>query len=240
MLSIRLGNHHKDPLWLKEFLHIVKENPGCCDEVWIPSEYGFPPMEKHQKAVDPGREAAKLLRAARHSGFSADFQYRWTWAIYAGKRLYRLGIPRLSSKAYGRSGRNKSAAVLLLFRPGISGLHLSYGRPIRLPFAFLRVGGRRPASGISRPGKLGMLLPPMYGNLQSAVAAAFFPAGTGGSGQPRSRSMAQALDRICTPALLRFYLRPYKSDSRSISGQRDGLPISGRQRLWRKGRKLSV
>lgn len=64
MLSIRLGNHHKDPLWLKEFLHIVKENPGCCDEVWIPSEYGFPPMEKHQKAVESWREAAKLLRAA--------------------------------------------------------------------------------------------------------------------------------------------------------------------------------
>lgn len=41
------ANLMNDPKWVEEFLHYIDENPNCCQEVWLCSSYGFPPIEKH-------------------------------------------------------------------------------------------------------------------------------------------------------------------------------------------------
>ncbi len=65
MLTQRLGSDtQKDPRFLKEFIRIVKENPGSCDEVWLSSDYGFPKIETHIKAAEILTETALKLRDA--------------------------------------------------------------------------------------------------------------------------------------------------------------------------------
>ncbi len=65
MLTQRLGSDtQKDPRFLDEFIKIVQENPGSCDEVWLSSDYGFPKIETHIKAAETLAQAASKLRAA--------------------------------------------------------------------------------------------------------------------------------------------------------------------------------
>ncbi len=65
MLTQRLGSDtQKDPRFLEDFIKIVKNNPGSCDEVWLSSDYGFPKVETHIKAAETLSVAAKKLRAA--------------------------------------------------------------------------------------------------------------------------------------------------------------------------------
>ncbi len=42
------ANLMNDPKWVEEFLKYIDENPNCCQEVWMCSSYGFPPIEKHR------------------------------------------------------------------------------------------------------------------------------------------------------------------------------------------------
>ncbi len=63
MLTQRLGSDtQKDPRFLEEFIKIVKENPGSCDEVWLASDYGFPKIETHIKAAETLTSASQKLR----------------------------------------------------------------------------------------------------------------------------------------------------------------------------------
>ncbi len=65
MLTQRLGSDtQKDSEFLDNFIKIVKENPGSCDEVWLSSDYGFPKIETHIKAAEILKNAAAKLRAA--------------------------------------------------------------------------------------------------------------------------------------------------------------------------------
>ncbi len=65
MLTQRLGSDtQKDPWFLDEFIGIVKNNPGSCDEVWLSTDYGFPKLETHIKAAEILTEAAERLRNA--------------------------------------------------------------------------------------------------------------------------------------------------------------------------------
>ncbi len=65
MLTQRLGSDtQKDPRFLDEFIKIVKENPGSCDEVWLSSDYGFPKIETHIKAAETLLAASEKLREA--------------------------------------------------------------------------------------------------------------------------------------------------------------------------------
>ena len=49
MIAIRLGTHHKEEEQAKALIALLRRYPGACDEVWLCSEYGFPPMEVHYR-----------------------------------------------------------------------------------------------------------------------------------------------------------------------------------------------
>ena len=56
MLTQRLGsNTQKDPAFLDSFIKAVKAHPGCCDEVWLATDYGFPKPETHRRAGQSNR-----------------------------------------------------------------------------------------------------------------------------------------------------------------------------------------
>lgn len=70
MLTQRLGSG-KDDKYMDSVLRIIEENPGSCDEVWFATEYGFPPLERHEKAAE------NIVRAAekfRKSGIRVSLQ----------------------------------------------------------------------------------------------------------------------------------------------------------------------
>ncbi len=62
MIAIRLGTHHKDPAQAKALLDMLRRYPGCCDEVWLCSEYGFPPLETHVAAAEQWETVAEMFR----------------------------------------------------------------------------------------------------------------------------------------------------------------------------------
>ncbi len=65
MLTQRLGSDtQKDPVFLDEFIKIVNNNPGSCDEVWLSTDYGFPKPETHIKAAEILTDATEKLRNA--------------------------------------------------------------------------------------------------------------------------------------------------------------------------------
>ena len=46
MLTQRLGSStQKDDAFIDSLLTAIEEHPGSCDEVWLASDYGFPPLE---------------------------------------------------------------------------------------------------------------------------------------------------------------------------------------------------
>ncbi len=65
MLTQRFGSGMQtDPQFVDDFLGVVARNPGCCDEVWLASNYGFPPMDVHRQTVDTLIGVAEKLKAA--------------------------------------------------------------------------------------------------------------------------------------------------------------------------------
>ena len=65
MLTQRLGSSTQlDRDFIREFIRIVKEHPGSCDEVWLATSYGFPPLSVHQEMAEQLGETAALLREA--------------------------------------------------------------------------------------------------------------------------------------------------------------------------------
>lgn len=54
----------QDTEFMANFYDAVKKYPGCCDEVWLCSYYGWPPLEKHRELAHIFKEEAKKLRAA--------------------------------------------------------------------------------------------------------------------------------------------------------------------------------
>ncbi len=63
MLTQRLGSDtQKDPRFLDDFIKIVKENPGSCDEVWLATDYGFPSLEAHAETAKILEGVAEKLR----------------------------------------------------------------------------------------------------------------------------------------------------------------------------------
>ncbi|MEG1879931.1 MAG: hypothetical protein RR145_01285, partial [Oscillospiraceae bacterium] len=53
---------HKSEKVIEEFIEQLKLNPGSCDEVWLASDYGFPPLEKHEESARLMKKATELLR----------------------------------------------------------------------------------------------------------------------------------------------------------------------------------
>jgi hypothetical protein len=63
-ISLRLMEHHKDTEMLDELIQAVLRNKGCADEVWLSSEYGFPPLSAHLESAKCMASAATRLRKA--------------------------------------------------------------------------------------------------------------------------------------------------------------------------------
>lgn len=65
MLTQRFGSDlQTDAEFVESFLHAVERHPGCCDEVWLASHYGFPPIEAHRRMAEALASVAEKLRAA--------------------------------------------------------------------------------------------------------------------------------------------------------------------------------
>lgn len=65
MLTQRLGsNTQKDSCYIDEFIKAVSAHPGCCDEVWLATDYGFPTLEAHRQSAELLAEQAEKLRKA--------------------------------------------------------------------------------------------------------------------------------------------------------------------------------
>ena len=62
MITLRLGNrHHKDITLLHELIEELRKHPKACDEVWFASEYGFAPLDVHERSARLMAEAAELF-----------------------------------------------------------------------------------------------------------------------------------------------------------------------------------
>lgn len=57
----RLGNDITDE-YIDSYIENIKKHDGSCDEVWFATEYGFPPMEKHEQVMLKIKNAAKKFR----------------------------------------------------------------------------------------------------------------------------------------------------------------------------------
>lgn len=65
MLTQRFGSGlQTDAEFVESFLRTVEKHPGCCDEVWLASNYGFPPLETHRRTADTLTDVAEKLRSA--------------------------------------------------------------------------------------------------------------------------------------------------------------------------------
>ena len=64
MLTQRLGSSTQlDERFIRDFIRIVGEHPGSCDEVWLATRYGFPKRETHRKTAEQLAGVAEQLRA---------------------------------------------------------------------------------------------------------------------------------------------------------------------------------
>ncbi len=65
MLTQRLGSDtQKDARFIDEFIKILKENPGSCDEVWLATDYGYPSLKSHVETAKILEDVAEKLRTA--------------------------------------------------------------------------------------------------------------------------------------------------------------------------------
>ena len=63
MLTQRLGSAtQKDPKFIDALIEQIQAHPGCCDEVWLATDYGFPPMDVHRAAAETLKGAAEKFR----------------------------------------------------------------------------------------------------------------------------------------------------------------------------------
>ncbi len=74
MLRLRPTNTDSDENWKATF-DIIKENPGCCDEVWFSTGMGYLPEEWHQDKIDRMSVAMNQLRGI---GISSSLQFQMT------------------------------------------------------------------------------------------------------------------------------------------------------------------
>ena len=74
MLRLRPTNTDSDENWKATF-DIIKENPGCCDEVWFSTGMGYLPEDWHRDKVSRMSKAMEQLRGI---GISSSLQFQMT------------------------------------------------------------------------------------------------------------------------------------------------------------------
>ena len=63
MLTQRLGSAtQQDPAFIDALVEQIQAHPGSCDEVWFATDYGFPPLEKHEKDAEALKAQAEKFR----------------------------------------------------------------------------------------------------------------------------------------------------------------------------------
>lgn len=63
LVMIRLWpHHHENPADLDELLSTIAAHPGCCDEVWFCTAWGFPVLESHRNHAEKIGAAAARFR----------------------------------------------------------------------------------------------------------------------------------------------------------------------------------
>lgn len=69
-LMHRLGNTPSEKYY-DEYLQTIKNNPGCCDTVWLASLYGYPKLEDHRKWA---KRLEPLVEKFRKNGLNVSVQ----------------------------------------------------------------------------------------------------------------------------------------------------------------------
>ena len=65
MLTQRLSNNVQlNDEFIDGLIEISKRHKGSCDEIWLASYYGFPPLEKHKEMAEKLAVVAEKLRKA--------------------------------------------------------------------------------------------------------------------------------------------------------------------------------
>lgn len=63
MLTQRLGSGtQKNPAFIDSLIAEITAHPGCCDEVWLATDYGFPSLDVHRKAAGTLAGVAEKFR----------------------------------------------------------------------------------------------------------------------------------------------------------------------------------
>ena len=60
-LRLRMPDVRSDAAWASTY-GIIRENPGCCDEVWFSTGIGYPPLAVHAERAERMKRAAEDLR----------------------------------------------------------------------------------------------------------------------------------------------------------------------------------
>lgn len=74
MLRLRPTNTDTDQAWADTY-RIVKDNPGCCDQVWFSTGMGYLPQEWHEDKVE---RMAKAMCQLESIGVSSALQFQMT------------------------------------------------------------------------------------------------------------------------------------------------------------------
>ncbi|MBQ8837732.1 MAG: hypothetical protein IJ005_00265 [Bacteroidales bacterium] len=74
MLRLRPTNTESDKAW-DDTYRIIKENPGCCDQVWFSTGMGYLPSEWHADKVS---RISKAMGQLRSIGVSSALQFQMT------------------------------------------------------------------------------------------------------------------------------------------------------------------
>ena len=74
MLRLRPTNTDSDENWKATF-DIIKENPGCCDEVWFSTGMGYLPEDWHQDKI---ARMGKAMDQLKGIGISSSLQFQMT------------------------------------------------------------------------------------------------------------------------------------------------------------------
>ena len=69
-LMQRLGSD-TNPQYIASVLDVILKYPGSCDNVWFPTLYGFPPIEKHKETAEAWKVGAEIFRK---NGISVSLQ----------------------------------------------------------------------------------------------------------------------------------------------------------------------
>jgi len=74
MLRFRGTTTYSDESWNETF-RIIRENPGCCDEVWFSTGLGFPSMDVHRKRASIIKRGMRELKSI---GVGSSLQIQMT------------------------------------------------------------------------------------------------------------------------------------------------------------------